>query len=61
TGVVVHRPGDPAAVAASLARLLDDPEERRRLGEGARRRAVGEFDYDILAAQLQAGLASSLA
>ncbi|MDQ3305759.1 MAG: glycosyltransferase family 4 protein [Actinomycetota bacterium] len=61
TGVVVHRPGDPAAVAASLARLLDDAEERRRLGEGARRRAVGEFDYDVLAAQLQAGLASSLA
>jgi glycosyltransferase involved in cell wall biosynthesis len=36
-------PGDAAALAAALARLLGDPGERRRLGEAARRRQQAEF------------------
>jgi glycosyltransferase involved in cell wall biosynthesis len=36
-------PGDPAALAARLARLLGDPELRARLGAAARRRVVAEF------------------
>ena len=41
-GVLVA-PGDAAAVGAAVDRLLDDPEEARRLGEAARARA-GEWD-----------------
>ena len=35
--------GDAAALAQAAARLLDDPEERRRLIERGRRRAL-DFD-----------------
>ncbi len=58
TGVVVSRPEDAQAVASALGRLLDDAELRRRLGEQARARAVGEFDRDRLAARLGAALAT---
>ena len=40
-------PGDPAALAGALVRVLSDPEERRRLGEAARTRAA---DFDIRSA-----------
>jgi phosphatidylinositol alpha-1,6-mannosyltransferase len=56
TGLVVDRPHDVKAVVAALARLLDDSELRRRLGEQARRRAVAEFDYDHLARRLHEAL-----
>ncbi len=56
TGAVVRRPNDGAAVAAAIARLLDDDDLRRRQGEQARRRAVAEFSYDVLAARLDAAL-----
>jgi len=52
TGVVVGRPGDPLAVAAALARLLDDGDLRRRQGAAARVRAVESFSYDGLAGTL---------
>jgi glycosyltransferase involved in cell wall biosynthesis len=38
-------PRDPDDIAATMERLLRDPEERRRLGEAARRRA-SEFSWD---------------
>ncbi|MBA3509682.1 MAG: glycosyltransferase family 4 protein [Thermoleophilaceae bacterium] len=53
TGLVVAEPGEPEAVAAALERLIEDPALRRRMGESARRRAVDEFSYDLLASQLQ--------
>ncbi|HET7590137.1 MAG TPA: glycosyltransferase [Solirubrobacterales bacterium] len=37
-------PHDPAAIAAALEQLIEDPELRRRLGEGARRSAVDRYD-----------------
>lgn len=45
TGLVVP-PHDPAALAAALRRLLADEPLRRRLGEGARRRAYERFTFD---------------
>jgi len=56
TGLLVARPRDPVAVAATLAALLDDPGRRAAMGEAARRRALAEFDYDVLAARLAAAL-----
>ena len=48
-GVLVS-PDSPAELAAVLGRLLTDPEERRRLGEGGRRR-VARFDAPAVARQ----------
>lgn len=45
-------PNDPVAMAASIAALLACAEERRRLGEAARRRAVEAFDARNAAAVL---------
>ena len=44
TGLVVP-PGDPAALRAALARLLADPDLRRTLGAGGRRRAQERFSW----------------
>jgi glycosyltransferase involved in cell wall biosynthesis len=43
TGLTVT-PGDRDALARSLARLVGDGELRRRLGAGARQRALAHFD-----------------
>ena len=56
TGFVIHRPDDPVEVASALARLLDDPELAARMGAEARRRAVEEFSYDMLAERLGVAL-----
>jgi glycosyltransferase involved in cell wall biosynthesis len=37
-------PGDAQALARAIARLMDDPELRRSLGQHARLRILGEFD-----------------
>jgi phosphatidylinositol alpha-1,6-mannosyltransferase len=58
TGLVVRDPDDPRAVADRLARLLDRPEERARMGRAARARAESGFAYDVLAARLGAALAA---
>ena len=42
-GILVE-PGNPAALAAALDRLLRDPGEARELGERAARRAAAEYD-----------------
>jgi glycosyltransferase involved in cell wall biosynthesis len=42
-------PGDPAALAAALARLIADPDLRRDLGEAGRRAALARFDRAALA------------
>jgi phosphatidylinositol alpha-1,6-mannosyltransferase len=58
TGCVVRDPKDPAQVAAAIARLLDDPAGRARMGEAGRQRAVADFSYDVLAARLGDALTS---
>ena len=42
TGMLVDR-GDAVGLAQALARLVDDADLRRRLGAGARRRAIDAF------------------
>lgn len=45
TGYLIP-PGDPAALADALARLLGDPATCKRLGQQARKKFVSEFDYE---------------
>ena len=56
TGFVVRRPQDPVALAAALARLLDDPARCQAMGAAARRRAEERFSYDHLAAELASAI-----
>jgi glycosyltransferase involved in cell wall biosynthesis len=46
-------PQDPAALGDAIARVLDDPEEARRMGERARERRRREFDIDVMVENLQ--------
>jgi glycosyltransferase involved in cell wall biosynthesis len=46
-------PGDPESLAAALARLIDDPQERKRLGAGARRQYLENFNVWNYAVRLQ--------
>jgi glycosyltransferase involved in cell wall biosynthesis len=48
TGLLIPA-GDEAALAAAIRRLLGDPQERRRLGAGARARALAEFTAEAMA------------
>jgi phosphatidylinositol alpha-1,6-mannosyltransferase len=60
TGLVVDQPSEPDAVAAALVELLGDPQRRAQMGEAARRRAVRDFDYDVLARRLAGGLEAAV-
>jgi glycosyltransferase involved in cell wall biosynthesis len=42
-------PGEPNALAAAVQRLLNDPEQARRLGENARRTAIERFSAEAMA------------
>ncbi|MBO0894923.1 MAG: glycosyltransferase, partial [Acidimicrobiales bacterium] len=56
TGLVVDHPADAKTAAAALARLLDDPPMRERLGQAARARVEAELSYDRLAGALAESL-----
>lgn len=45
-------PKDPAAFATAIARILDDPQWRDRLGKAARARVESQFSWDGVAKQL---------
>jgi glycosyltransferase involved in cell wall biosynthesis len=49
TGLLVP-PDDPGALAAAIARLLDDAELRARLGAAGRERVLGRFTWQVTAA-----------
>lgn len=52
-GLVVT-PGDRAALAAAISRLLADPAERQAMGARNRRQALAEFDLPTYADKLMA-------
>jgi glycosyltransferase involved in cell wall biosynthesis len=49
TGLLVE-PNDPGALAGAIARLLDDPDLRSRLGAAGRARVVRRFTWQVTAA-----------
>jgi glycosyltransferase involved in cell wall biosynthesis len=51
---VLVPPRDDVAFANAIEHLLDDPAERRRLGEAARHRQRAEFRFERTLARLQA-------
>ncbi|HTK05510.1 MAG TPA: glycosyltransferase family 4 protein [Candidatus Eisenbacteria bacterium] len=46
TGLLVN-PGDPAAIADAIVRLMDDPTYASMLGQTGRRRVMQEFDWKL--------------
>ena len=48
TGVLVP-PDDPGALAAAIGRLLDEPDERARLGAAGRQRVLERFTWKVTA------------
>ncbi len=57
TGLVVA-PGDPAALAAAIDRLLSQPELRQRLGAAART-AASAYTYDAMASAFDRALSAA--
>lgn len=57
-GVMVP-PGDATALAGAVERLIASPEERNRLGEAARRRAVERWSKQAILADVEAHLLDS--
>jgi glycosyltransferase involved in cell wall biosynthesis len=51
-GLLVE-PRDPDGLAEAIARLLDDPDEARRMGERGRERRRREFDIDVMVRNLE--------
>jgi sugar transferase (PEP-CTERM/EpsH1 system associated) len=53
-GVEVEIVDEPAAMAASIARLMADPESRAALGRRARARATADYRWEVLVPRIEA-------
>jgi starch synthase len=53
TGLLLP-PGDPAAIAAAVKRLLKDPAEAKAMGAAGRKRAEDQFSWTRIAARTKA-------
>jgi glycosyltransferase involved in cell wall biosynthesis len=53
-GFLVNPADDADRFAAALARLLDDPDARRRMGEAGRQTALDHYAWPQIAAKLEA-------
>jgi phosphatidylinositol alpha-1,6-mannosyltransferase len=56
TGLVVDRPADVVPATEAIRRLLDDHLLRTSFARAGRTRAIGEFEYSMLASRLDAAL-----
>ena len=56
TGLVVDDPRSVSQLADALRALIIDPERRAAMAAAGRRRAEGEFAYDVLAERLRAAI-----
>ena len=52
-GHLVHPADDAPCFATALGRLLDDPDERHRMGEAGRQRALEHYAWPRVTAQLE--------
>jgi phosphatidylinositol alpha-mannosyltransferase len=52
-GVLVHPADDAERFAVALGRLLDEPDERRCMGEAGRRTALEHYAWPRVAAKLE--------
>jgi glycosyltransferase involved in cell wall biosynthesis len=60
TGLLVP-PGDAAALAEALERLLADPGTAQRMGEAGRQRALSDSSWEAVAEQFDAAVSEALA
>jgi glycosyltransferase involved in cell wall biosynthesis len=51
-GLLVE-PRDPDGLGEAIARVLDDPQEAKRMGERGRERRRREFDIDVMVENLE--------
>jgi colanic acid biosynthesis glycosyl transferase WcaI len=57
---IITPPGDPAAFAAAVEALLDDPRGRERLGAAARRRAEQRWERNAVLGRFSAAVAAAI-
>jgi glycosyltransferase involved in cell wall biosynthesis len=50
---VLVPPGDAAALASAIGRLLDDPAERLRLGSEAAARQAAQYSFDEMTRRVE--------
>lgn len=60
TDGILFAPSDEVQIAEAIARLMDDPALRRRIGQAARRKVLEDYDFSRNARAFAASLQSRL-